>query len=129
VGHFWPYSAWEACVNGVLTSKLDVHINIGVIIVNIYILGYTGVGEGQWPSEWGGPASGELLYNLSAGSAGAHLTGQQLRLLDLPNTYPIIIVGDFIAICKKVGMGLCAPPRFPVLAPQKLRAGLSNVHR
>ncbi len=43
MGHFWPYSAWEACVNGVLASKLDVHINIGVIIVNIYILGYTGV--------------------------------------------------------------------------------------
>jgi len=61
VGHFWPYSAWEACVNGALASKLDVHINIGVIIVNIYILGYTGVGKGQWPGEWGGPASGELL--------------------------------------------------------------------
>ncbi len=52
---------WEACVNGALASKLDVHINIGVIIVNIYILGYTGVGKGQWPGEWGGPASGELL--------------------------------------------------------------------
>ena len=49
VGHFWSYSA---CVNGALTSKLDVHINIGFTIVNIYFAEYTGVGKGQWPSEW-----------------------------------------------------------------------------
>ncbi len=30
----------------------------------------------------------------------------------------------FIAVCKKVGVGLCAPPSFPVLTPRKLRAGL-----
>src|SRR5258706_659084 len=34
-----------------------------------------------------------------------------------------------IAVCKKVGVGLCAPPSFLVLAPRKLRAGLSNVYR
>ncbi len=44
-----------------LASKLDVHIYIGFVIVNIYFSGYTGVGKGQWPSEWGGPVSGELL--------------------------------------------------------------------
>jgi len=35
VGHFWPYSAWEAPVNGALASKLDVHISVGFVIVNI----------------------------------------------------------------------------------------------
>ena len=35
------------------------------------------------------------IYNLPAGSTGAHSTGQRLRNLDLPNTYPTIITGDF----------------------------------
>src|SRR5258706_5706415 len=61
-GHFWPYSAWEARVNGALASKLNVHINIVFIIVTIIFLEFTGTGKGQWPSEWGGPVSGELLY-------------------------------------------------------------------
>ena len=65
VGHFWPYSAWEAPVNGALASKRDVDINVGFVIVNIIFLEYTGVGKGQWPGEWGGPGSGELLYNIS----------------------------------------------------------------
>ena len=61
VGHFWPYSAWEAHVNGALASKLNVHINIVFIIVTIIFLEFTGTGKGQWPGEWGGPVSGELL--------------------------------------------------------------------
>ncbi len=28
--------AWQACVNGALASKLDVHINIGFVMVNIH---------------------------------------------------------------------------------------------
>ena len=39
-------------MNGVLTSNLDVHIKIGFVIVNIYFSEYTGVGKGQWPSDW-----------------------------------------------------------------------------
>ena len=53
VGHFWPYSAWVAPVNGVPTSKCDVDINVGFVIVKIIFLEYTGVGKGQWPREWG----------------------------------------------------------------------------
>ena len=49
VRHFWSYSAR---VNGALASKLDVHINIGFTIVNIYFSEYTGVGKGRWPGEW-----------------------------------------------------------------------------
>jgi len=49
----------EACVNGVLASKLDVHINIGFVIITIFFSEYTQVGKGQWPSEWGGLVSGE----------------------------------------------------------------------
>jgi len=64
-GHFWPYSAWEARVNGALASKLNVHINIVFIIVTIIFLEFTGTGKGQWPGEWGGPVSGELLYVFS----------------------------------------------------------------
>ena len=52
VGHFRPYSTWEAPVNGALALKLDVHINIGFIIVGIYFSEYPGVGKGQWPGEW-----------------------------------------------------------------------------
>ena len=47
VGHFWPFSAWGASVNGALALKLDVHINIGFVIVSIYFSEYTGVGKGQ----------------------------------------------------------------------------------
>ena len=36
---------------------------------------------------------------------------------------------QLIAICKIVGMGLCAPPSLPVLTLQKLGAMLSNVYR
>ena len=61
MSHCWPYSALEAPVNSALTSKLDAHINIRFIIVNIYFSEYTGVGKGQWPSEWGGLVSGEVL--------------------------------------------------------------------
>jgi len=32
------------------------------IIVTIIFLEFTGTGKGQWPSEWGGPVSGELLF-------------------------------------------------------------------
>ena len=35
------------------------------------------------------------LYNPPLGSIGAHSTGQRLKLLDLPDTYPMIIAGDF----------------------------------
>ena len=35
------------------------------------------------------------IYNPPAGSAGAHSTGQRLRLLELPDTHPVIIAGDF----------------------------------
>jgi len=42
----WPYSAWEARVNGALASKLDAHIKIVFAIVNNYFIfsEYTGVG-------------------------------------------------------------------------------------
>ena len=29
----------------------------------IFILGFFGEGKGRWPSEWGGPASGEIQYH------------------------------------------------------------------
>ena len=35
------------------------------------------------------------IYNPPAGSTGAHLMGQHLRNLDLPNMYPTIIAGNF----------------------------------
>ena len=35
---------------------------------------------------------------------------------------------DLIAVCKKVGVSLCAPPSFLVLTPQKLGAVAFNVH-
>ena len=36
---------------------------------------------------------------------------------------------NIIAICKIVGVGLCAPPSLLVLAPRKLGVMLSNVYR
>ena len=35
------------------------------------------------------------MYNPPSGSTGAHSTGQRPKLLDLPDTYPTIIAGDF----------------------------------
>ena len=35
------------------------------------------------------------LYNPPSRSIGAHSTGQRLKLLDLPDSYPTIIAGDF----------------------------------
>ncbi len=35
------------------------------------------------------------LYNPPTGSAGAHSAGQRMKLLNLPDTYPTIIAGDF----------------------------------
>ena len=35
------------------------------------------------------------IYNPPCGSIGTHSTGQRLKLLDLPGTYPAIIAGDF----------------------------------
>jgi len=35
------------------------------------------------------------MYNPPAGSAGAHSTGQRLKLIDIPDTQPAIIAGDF----------------------------------
>jgi endonuclease/exonuclease/phosphatase family metal-dependent hydrolase len=35
------------------------------------------------------------IYNLSAWGIGAHSTGQRLKQLKIPNTYPKIIAGDF----------------------------------
>ena len=39
------------------------------------------------------------IYNPPCGSTGTHSTGQRLKLLDLPGTYPTMIAGDF---CKLV---------------------------
>ena len=38
-------------------------------------------------------------------------------------------LGVIIVVCKKVGMGLCAPPSLPALALRKLGAVPSNVDR
>src|SRR5260370_5070331 len=87
-GHFWPYSAWEGCVNGALASKLNVHINIVFIIVTIIFLEFTGTGKGQWPGEWGGPVSGELLYYvvyLKLSRTGSKINEQAYRDLMYPN--------------------------------------------
>ena len=53
VGHFRPYSTWEAPLNGALALKLDVHINIGFIIVGIYFQNI------QESVRVNGPVSGE----------------------------------------------------------------------
>ena len=35
------------------------------------------------------------LYNTPTGSVGAHSTGQRMELLNLTDTYPTTIAGDF----------------------------------
>jgi len=47
-------------MNGVPASKLGVHIEIGFIMVTMFSE-YTGVGKGQWPSEWPRPVTGHVL--------------------------------------------------------------------
>ena len=41
------------------------------------------------------PALDVNIYNLQAGSIGAHLTGRRMEPLNPPDTYPTVIVADF----------------------------------